>query len=310
MPKSNWKEVVREGFKNGYIRLPLQIAKTFLPTDAIILGGLFTHYSMKVGMGEVDESGWVRLTERALMNYGPKLSIGSLRDKLTEMQSQGYLERKKKGIPGKRYYRLTMKAYEATSAKSEVPTSAKFEVGTSAKSEVRNFASSGGKRRAIAYSSKVRGDSYIPPTSGSRSTFGTTTTEGIQSTTTSVVWEELSSLLEEAVARVRKINSQSKLSTWPKTFRLLCTRDGHDPKKVRQILKWYKRELKQGGDLITNGNPLFLPIAYSAKKFREKFDQLEGAMYRQRHKVDADEAPKIQVKQVVVGRRKRAPRDY
>lgn len=102
------------------------------------------------------------------------------------------------------------------------------------------------------------------------------------------------------VSSVRKVNARSKPQTWFLAFRLLHTEDGIPLDRIRSVLEWYRKELETSGDLISNGNPNFIPIAYTGQKFREKFDSLEGSMFRRNPKKIQKEK-QVKVSHVIEG---------
>lgn len=68
-----------------------------------------------------------------------------------------------------------------------------------------------------------------------------------------------------------KRNVQMNIRGWPEIFRKLRQINKVSPKRIKRVLKWYARNI--GGE--------FVPVAYSAQSFREKFTRIEDAMGRQ-----------------------------
>jgi hypothetical protein len=66
-------------------------------------------------------------------------------------------------------------------------------------------------------------------------------------------------------------NVNIKTTLWPNTFRLLRTEDKISKKRIKAVIYWYAKHI--GND--------FIPVAYSARTFRDKFLRLETAMRRQ-----------------------------
>lgn len=71
-----------------------------------------------------------------------------------------------------------------------------------------------------------------------------------------------------------KININIHIASWPNTFRLLRTKDKVSKDRIKRVIKWYARHI--GED--------YVPVAHSAKAFREKFTRLEEAIKRYEHK--------------------------
>ena len=112
-----------------------------------------------------------------------------------------------------------------------------------------------------------------------------------------VNWTQLGMKLANAIPR--QTNSTSTPRLWGEHLRRLHTTDGVSPERISQTLDDYCRLLEEEGDLITNGNPNFIPIAYSGRAFREKFLRVEGQTTKKRRA----NGPQIKVK---LGRARRA----
>jgi len=65
-------------------------------------------------------------------------------------------------------------------------------------------------------------------------------------------------------------NMNLNISQWPNTFRLLRTTNKVSKTRIKKVMLWYANHI--GGD--------YVPVALSAKSFRDKFIRLEDAMNR------------------------------
>ncbi len=92
-------------------------------------------------------------------------------------------------------------------------------------------------------------------------------------------WFKMAHQLGKAIAKVRKVNNNSKATPWALSLRLLSEKDGITKDRIRRVMNWYCGQLQEG-DLIRN-NPNYVPVAYSGQAFREKFLRIEDAMNRQ-----------------------------
>lgn len=102
-------------------------------------------------------------------------------------------------------------------------------------------------------------------------------------------WRKYATQLGDAIASVRKVNVTSKITGWAESFRKLHQVDGVPVLKIRKILKWYCRQIREG-DLIKD-NASFIPVAYSGATFREKFLRIEDAMKRMGSSSEPDYIP-------------------
>ena len=68
----------------------------------------------------------------------------------------------------------------------------------------------------------------------------------------------------------RKVFRKVNKTNWAKEFRDLRCRDGVDKKRIKTVLAWY---IKHIGDE-------YIPTAFSASGFRDKFIKIEDAMER------------------------------
>jgi hypothetical protein len=113
-------------------------------------------------------------------------------------------------------------------------------------------------------------------------------------------------LASTITALPRKIPKTAKPKMWPSAFRLLHTKDEIPTDEIRTVLDWYCKTLEEGGDLITNGNPEYIPIAYSGLTFRKKWDQLQAAWSRKTQTQDPDQEEEIDVSRICTGTTTRA----
>ena len=90
-------------------------------------------------------------------------------------------------------------------------------------------------------------------------------------------WEKYANNLHDAINSVRQVNCNSSLLAWTNSFSLLHIDNEVSISRIRDVLKWYCVQIRKG-DLITNGNPNYLPIAYTGKEFRDKFGRIEATM--------------------------------
>lgn len=75
--------------------------------------------------------------------------------------------------------------------------------------------------------------------------------------------------LQNAVISKRKLFRKVNIKQWIKSFKEL-QREGISQEKIKSVLNWY----------ISNIGKEFVPLAYSAKAFQQKFLQIEDAMNR------------------------------
>lgn len=91
-------------------------------------------------------------------------------------------------------------------------------------------------------------------------------------------WIKYATTLKDSISKVRNLNGNLKLQSWAEAFRKIHEVDKIPNSKIRSLLKWYCSQVERG-DLIQD-NSGYLPIAYSGKAFREKFERIEAAMHR------------------------------
>ncbi len=91
------------------------------------------------------------------------------------------------------------------------------------------------------------------------------------------VWRRFAERLAKAISNVHKINHTSQLSTWAKPFELLHRINGASIKRIDKGLAWYSAQLP------LHYHDRFFLVIDSAKAFREKFNKLEVAMYKEQH---------------------------
>lgn len=89
------------------------------------------------------------------------------------------------------------------------------------------------------------------------------------------VWKRMARKLSKAIGSVRKVNHNSNLQQWAKSFEMLHKRQKVDKSRIWKALNWYCAELP-----VRSGDPYFLVI-HSGPSFREKFSRLELAMSRE-----------------------------
>jgi hypothetical protein len=98
--------------------------------------------------------------------------------------------------------------------------------------------------------------------------------------------------LQQVVESFRKVNKNSNTSRWPEQFRLIREEDGVSKDEIKKTLMWYEKNI--GGS--------YIPVAYSARIFREKMQdgKFAAAMERSqngngngyKHDKDDDEKEK------------------
>lgn len=90
--------------------------------------------------------------------------------------------------------------------------------------------------------------------------------------TLSMKWIAMAEKLRDAMSAVRKVNFTCKMDQWGKQFELLHSKNGVDTKRIRKVLDWYCRNLKD-----RNRTPMSF-VVESGYAFREKFLRMEIAM--------------------------------
>lgn len=93
----------------------------------------------------------------------------------------------------------------------------------------------------------------------------------------------LTSQLHYALKSKNKIYRQPKLSEWKKEFRDLVWKDGVPKEQVKESLDWYCDRI--GGE--------YIPQAFSAKSFREKYSQIKSAIERESARDDKNNIPEF-----------------
>lgn len=76
--------------------------------------------------------------------------------------------------------------------------------------------------------------------------------------------------LFEGLASKKKLVTRASISKWADQFRLLRVQGGYAAEDIQQLVSWY----------IKNLSKPYMPIAYSAKAFREKFIRIKEARER------------------------------
>jgi hypothetical protein len=104
--------------------------------------------------------------------------------------------------------------------------------------------------------------------------------------------EKCSLMLEQKVRRERKVFRKINQSQWSSSFRNFRTRNGIKKERIKQVLQWY---IKHWGED-------FVPAAYSARGFCNKFLQIEDAMTRHSELVQSGQA-KIKIIKRINGKR-------
>lgn len=118
-------------------------------------------------------------------------------------------------------------------------------------------------------------------------------------------WKLFTSMLSGSIMKVRKLNKASNTKMWPTHFRMLHENDGVPIDRIRKTLNWYCEKLVRGGDLIRS-NPEFIPICYTAEKFRAKYHQVEGSMERLKGRFgETEEASKKVIRKTLLKSKKR-----
>jgi hypothetical protein len=84
-------------------------------------------------------------------------------------------------------------------------------------------------------------------------------------------WRLHGESLRTAIGKVTTVPKTAKPGQWGAQIRALHVRDGVPLAHVEEVLAWYGRALPLEGDINTNGNPNFMPVAYSGESFRKKF---------------------------------------
>ena len=82
-------------------------------------------------------------------------------------------------------------------------------------------------------------------------------------------FNKLSTRLATALQKKRKLTSK-KTSAWDQHFRKIVELDGVEYDHLKEVLIWYCHHFQDE----------YVPQAYSGKTFRDKFDRIEAAMYR------------------------------
>jgi hypothetical protein len=96
-----------------------------------------------------------------------------------------------------------------------------------------------------------------------------------------------SNKLLKAISNKRQINKRSNLKKWIFQFHLLRVQDRIKKQRIKTVLLWY----------IKNLGEEFVPAAYSAESFRDKFLRIEDAMKRDKKKSEEGiKKPKIIVR--------------
>jgi len=91
--------------------------------------------------------------------------------------------------------------------------------------------------------------------------------------------EKCAKLLNTSLHRKNKIMGKSSIKTWTSQFQKMLSNSWDDRKRIKKVLVWY----------CENIGKQYIPTAYSAKAFIEKFIKIEDAMHRNSDGVDVRE---------------------
>lgn len=94
------------------------------------------------------------------------------------------------------------------------------------------------------------------------------------------VFVDLAKQLSSTVGKVRKLPTTATPVKWGWPIERLHRVEGVPIERIKHAMEWYCSQLLKEGDINSNGNPSFLPVAYSGKAFAAKFEKIEGAMGR------------------------------
>lgn len=112
-------------------------------------------------------------------------------------------------------------------------------------------------------------------------------------------WKVLGGQLRNAISEARLVTVNSTPYKWGEHLRRLHTTDKVAPSRIKEVLDWYCGVIEEEGDLISNGNPNFIPIGFSGSTFRGKFDKLIRCMNKQT-KAKKAKGPTIKVRKIKI----------
>ena len=86
--------------------------------------------------------------------------------------------------------------------------------------------------------------------------------------------ERLAKKLFECLLNKRKIMRSVKINKWSRVFKSIRTEEGIEKPRIKEVLNWY----------IDHISEKYIPQAYSAQSFKDKFFKIETAMERNKPK--------------------------
>ncbi len=254
-----------------WILLPKEFISFLNVSEAVFLAHVMDVVGIRLKGGH-DREGWVRLTDKDC-HRGFGFSPKQVQRHLKKLKAMVIIRVRRVGNQGRRWVFVNIATLETW---SRTPDALK----SLSRGAIRAFV----RRDKTSYLEGTNGRiSYTRPPSGdSSNTAPTNHPDGM------VEYEKCARALRDSIENVRAINSRSKPNKWFHYFRLLHEKDEIPLPRIQTVLKWYCNKLHKGGDLITNGNPEFIPIAYTGSHFRTKFDSIEAAMSRDQRKRGRD----------------------
>jgi hypothetical protein len=264
----------------GYFPLPWDFVNTLSLSESVVLASIINFVWLDLESKQ-DCDGWIRLTTARIIARLPKFSSRRVKRVLATLKRKGIIHTKRRENPSRRWVIVDVDQLDKWILKYKVDPRGQNDPGST-------FGPLGEVPKVVPLYIKEQKD-----IDDEKKTVAASPRRCVKiiikkkaakkhcNECHNLNWSHLGLSLRDAIGKVTTVPHTSKPTQWGHAIESLHTRGKVPIAHIHEVLNWYTKALVQSGNINSNGNPSYLPVAFSGKSFATKFPAIVAAMKRQ-----------------------------